>query len=279
MRYGLAALLAQAAVLGILSVGGCQNAPLGASAGGFDATYTCTILLYVHNGEGHAQQAEEYKHNTQQHTGWKDVYVVNHPGYSELCRGRYPSAEAAAADLKQAKNYRTPVGVQVFAQAIVMPLTEQAAGPTPYNLADSKGAFTVVVAEFYDVPGAGYVGRKKFAEQYCRQLRDKGTDAYVLHGSAKSLVCIGSFPESSYPTTTIGGKLQRVVRDPAMDKALKDFPKLAVNGRQDVLLVPAKSGKRMEKLTTTSYILEIPRKEPAADAAATHNRPGDAQSQ
>ena len=172
MRYGLATWLARAVVLGILSAGGCPCLPLGAGAAD-----TCTILLYVHKGENHAQEAEEYKRNAQQHAGWKDVYVVNHSGYSELCRSRYPSAEAAAADLKQAKNYRTPVGVQVFAQAMVMPLAEQATGPTPYNLADSKGAFTIVVAEFYDVPSAGYVGRKRFADRYCRQLRDKGTEA------------------------------------------------------------------------------------------------------
>jgi hypothetical protein len=276
---GSIALLACAAVCGVLGAIGCQGGQVGSPAilgAGAKNEAACTILLYVLEGEGHVQEAEEYRRKTEEHTGWGDVYVVHHSGYSELYRGRYPSAEAAMADLKQAKGYRTPVGIQLFAQAMVMPLPQQPAGRFEYDLTEGKGAFTVVVAEFYDVPEAGYVGRRSFAQQYCRQLRTKGEEAYVLHGPVKSLVSIGSFPESSYPTAAVGNKLQRVVRDPRMEEALKRFPDLAVNGRRDVILVPVKDGKRKEKLATASYVLEIPPKEAPADAAPPDS-PGDAQ--
>jgi hypothetical protein len=276
---GNIALLTCLAICAVLGAVGCQDGrgsgPASPAAGAKDEG-SCTILLYLLSGENHAQEAEEYKRNTQEHAGWSDVYVVRHAGYSELYRGRYPSAEAAAADLKQVKSYRTPVGVQLFAQAIIMPLAEQTAGRSVHDLRDSAGDFTVVVAEFYDVPKAGYVGRKNFADQYCRQLRGKGEEAYVLHGPVKSLVSIGSFPESSYPTATVGSKLQRVIRDPRMEDVLKKFPNLAVNGRQDVILVPVKDGDRKEKFATASYAMEIPRREAPADASPPDS-PGDAQ--
>jgi len=280
MRAVMKVLLACAACCGSFLAVGCQSGQTGragTSAAGAQDEAVCTILLRVFGGEGHAQEAEEYKHKTQEHAAWSDVYVVHHAGYSELYRGRYPSAEAAAADLKRAKSYRTPVGVQVFFRAIVMPLREQTAAQSEYDLSKAQGTFTIVVAEFYDVPNAGYVGQKKFAEQYCRQLRDKGLDAYVLHGPAKSLVSVGSFSESAYPAVTLDGKRQRVIRDPRMEELLKQYPKLAVNGRQDVILVPTKDGHRKEMLATASYVMEIPHKEPSADAAAP-NHPGDAQS-
>ena len=68
-------------------------------------------------------------------------------------------------------------------------------GRPEYALARTTRTWTVVVAHFFDVPKARYLGREKFAADYCRQLRDRGYQAYYQHGPAKSVVTIGDFPE------------------------------------------------------------------------------------
>jgi hypothetical protein len=237
--------------------------PVGDGRGGGDAAYS--ILLQIVPGEDHVKNAATLKNEVAAASGWGDVFVVHKAGWSELYHGHYVSMAQAQSDLKKTKAWRNAAGAQPFAQAMIMALPGKETGPPEWGLLRTSGTFTVVVAEFYDVPEASYVGRKDFAVRCCREFRSQGLEAYYYHGPVKSFVCIGSFPESSYPSVDRNGRIERAVKDDRIAAILKRFTYLAVNGRQEILIVGAKTGKPT-KLATASYVMEIPRQEDNAGA-------------
>jgi len=232
--------------------------PLGKVDSGKEGGFT--ILLAVLTGPNHVELAKDYKRKTQQDAGWDGLYIVHEADHSDLYWGRYASAAAARADLAKAKKYRTPIGVPVFARAIIVPLPGEDIGPAEWNLKNVDGAFTVVIAEFYNDPDRGISGRKQYAVDNCRDLREKGYESYFYHGPVKSLVCIGSFPESSYPAVTEAGQVRRVIRDQRIHQIFQAFPNLAVNGYQEIIYLDPHKGRK-QKVFTRSYIMAIPKEE------------------
>ena len=256
---------------------GCGNGssilpPLGGpdlkKEGGF------TILLATLATPDHVEQAKYYKKMTEKDTGWDDLYIVHEADHSSLYRGKYSSADTARIDLEKAKEYVTPVDVPVFAQAMIVPLPGQDIGPAEWNLKNVDGAFTVVVAEFYNDAAKRISGRKQYAVDNCRDLREKGQETYFYHGPVKSLVCIGNFPEASYPAVTEAGKLSRVIRDPRIHQIFESFPNLAVNGYQEIIYIDPREGRK-QKLFTRSYLMAIPKE---GSFETTLDRSGNAES-
>ena len=233
-----------------------------------------TILLAVLTVPDHVKQAKHYKENTEKDTDWDGLYIVHEAAHSDLYWVRYASAKAARDDLAKAKKYLTPIGVPVFAQAMIVPLPGKDIGPAEGNLKNASGAFTVVVAELYNDSARGISGRKQYAVDNCRDLREKGYEAYFHHGPVISLICIGNFPESSYPAVEEGGEVSRVIRDPRIDQIFEAFPNLAVNGYQEIIYLDPHEGRK-QKLFTRSYLMAIPKED---DFETTFNRSGDAES-
>lgn len=253
-------ILLWAGAVAALGLCGCGDGTAGSLGVGSARDASFTILLCRVGGPNHTAEAEAYRDKVAAASGWRDLYVVHKEEWSELYRGKYVSRTSADSDLKKAGKWRDAAGGTPFVRAMIMPLPPTQVGPPEWNLLRTAGMFTVAVAEFYDVPEAmpPYVGRRDFAVQCCRQLRSEGQEAYYYHGPVKSIVGIGSFPESAYPTVNQGGVLTRAVRDVRITAVLKKFPNLAVNGRQDVYVVRGNSGKSA-KLATASYVMEIPR--------------------
>lgn len=249
-----------AGVVWALGAGGCDGGPVGPLGIGSSRDASFTILLCRLGGPNHAAEAEAYRDKVAAASGWGDLYVVHKDELSELYLGKYVSRAKAESDLKKTSKWRDAEGATPFMRALVMPLPPMQVGPAEWNLLRTSGVFTVAVAEFYDVPEAipPYVGRRDFAVQCCRELRSQGYEAYYYHGPVKSIVGIGSFPESAYPTVNKDGVLTRVARDERIHTILKKFPDLAVNGRQEIYVVRSGSGKSA-KLATASYVMEIPR--------------------
>jgi hypothetical protein len=213
------------------AIGGCNgdNSISGSqpSAGGEDRY---TILLYTFTGPSHAADAERWKSNTVAATGWKDLRVVHEDGASLLYWGNYPSVKAAEPDVRKAKAYRAPNGEQIYAQAIAGPMPGAGFGPPEWDLLSSKGVYTVLIGVYYDEPDKNYVGRKKFAVETVRQLRQQGYEAYYFHGPVRSHVSVGSFPVTSVEMLSDGTSLKPLVKDPRIEAILKQFPNLSVNG-------------------------------------------------
>jgi len=256
------------------------------SGGAKEGNYT--ILLCVCRGVGmpHTEEAKLYKVNTEKYAKWDDLFIVHKEDHSLLFWGKYASIEDAQPNLKKAKEYLTPAKIKVYVEAIVVPMPgKEDVGPPEWNLdkTDPNYVYTVLVAEFHDVPEEQYVGRRDFAVQYCKQLRGEGRPAFYRHTTTESVVTVGLFKKSAITDTPKDGKIIRTVNDPAVTMLLKQFPKLAVNGREELLtavdpktnmVVIDPKTKKVLKVATATYLTPIPR-EKTQNAASAQKRTGD----
>jgi len=246
------------------------------SGGAKEGNYT--ILLYICRGPGsHIAQAKRYKANTEKYAGWKHLFIVHREDHSLLFWGKYASLADAQPNLKKAKKYLTPAKVKIFTKAIVVPLPgKKIVGPPEWNLdnTDPKYVYTVLVAEFHNVPEADYVGREKFAVELCKQFRKEGLAAFYRHGTAESIVTVGLFGKSAIQETPKGNRMIRTVKDPAINRIFKKFPKLAVNGREKIITTVDPKTRQIKKIPAPTYLTKIPR-EKIHNAAATQPSPGN----
>ena len=223
----------------------------------------CTILLSVCRGPGsHVKQAKHYKKATEQHARWKNLFIVHKEDHSLLYWGRYEKVPDAHPNLKKAKAYRTPTGMPVFAKAIIVPIPGlENAGPPEWNLANvpAQYAFTVLIAEFRNVPEANYMGRQTFAVDYCRLLRKENVPAYYKHDSVSSIVTVGAFDPSAVSLVRQGKTLRHVPRDPKINAIFKRFPDLAVNGRQKLIKAVNAKTRKVHKIPAPTHLIQIPR--------------------
>jgi hypothetical protein len=218
-----------------------------------------TILLSeVTHPTHHAQIAKNMMRKTEEDAGWQDMFIIHEAGVSRLYRGKYATLNQAERPLDKARRFTVEDHI-IYPGATIVPLPGEKVGPPELDAANATGLYTVVVARFYDVPEAGYTGRRRLAVDYCQQLRDEGREAYYHHYASYSLVMVGSFPESSYQMKLEpSGVARYTVTDPTLRDTLKDFPHLAVNGRMeyDITRDPRTGAK--QKNPVTSYINELP---------------------
>lgn len=232
-----------------------------------------TILLRKFGGEGRVQAAELYRKHLTENEGWRNVYILHKADSSELCWGTHPTIKDAQGDLQKARAFSVR-GERIFELAVVVVLPGKDVGPPEWNVSNAKGFYTVLVAEFYDVPEAQYVGRKSFAVKYCEQLRKEGMEAYYMHGPSKSFVYVGSFPESAIRKVELQDEMARpVVQDRNMIEIMRKIPLLAVNGNSQRLKTVDATGKPVN-VDIGSYPVPIPRR--GADTSGDAiTRPGN----
>ncbi|MFW6132392.1 MAG: hypothetical protein ACOC8F_00740 [Planctomycetota bacterium] len=286
----LAALLVVAGCDGVNGAGGLG----GTSLFGRDMTQSpegeYTILLKAFAGPNHVHDANYYKEQTLQRTDWKHLQVVHEGGRSQLLWGRYATIEDAQRNLKRAKAFQPRQGgMHVYGRALVIPIPGDDPGPPEWKLAGADGAYTVVVAKFQNLPRQGIhpavTTRKQDAVDYCRRLREQGVEAYYHHGPGSSLVTVGTFGSDAVvsvpvPGTGEGGepvRFRKEIRSKAMARILRDRPKLAVNGREEIVRRRNALTGEVEKIITPSYPMKIPEKQvlPHVDPP---DRGGDAES-
>ncbi|MBS3734280.1 MAG: hypothetical protein KGY99_05065 [Phycisphaerae bacterium] len=278
-----------------VAVGGCGNGGADGLAGlpGLNRDWTqtpdgqYTILLKTFSRPSHVRDANYYKDRTLESTNWQGLNVVHAAGRSELYWGRYASIDDAQRNLKRAKVFQPREGAMyVYGRALVVPVPGEDPGPPTWDLLNATGTYTVVVAKFYNLPRDGVhppvTTRKRDAVEYCRRLRDAGVAAYYYHGPANSLVTIGTFGRGAVvsrgkrtgPDYNAPVQFEKKIRDPRMVKILKEHPKLAVNGREEIVRHrDPKTGEVVESVSP-SYPMEIPEKQVLPDVES-FDRPGD----
>ncbi len=202
------------------------GAPAASPAGNADNDAYTILLASMNNPATHIQDAQLYQQRLTQGLGWKGVFVLDKAGTSEVCWGKYRTVEDADPNLRIAKNHRTQTGTKPFAQAIIVPLPGADIGPTEWNLRNVRAPYTLLIATFHDDPAHKYVGRRKFAVDYCRLLRQGNYDAYFYHFPSMSIVTIGTFG----PEAVRGKGDQAQIISPRVLAIQHDFPLLAVNG-------------------------------------------------
>ena len=250
---------------GALGSGGTAAAPAAKAAEGADKPYSILLRMFT-EPERHIQDAEYYRQTLTNNLKWKGVFVINKAGRSELFWGRYASPAAAQADLRIAKAHRTQTGEQPFPMAFVVPLPGADIGPAAWNLRNTKGRHTLLVATFQDDATRRYIGRKQFALDYCKRLRDGGYEAYFYHGPVISMVTIGVFGAGAVSHQSGGDAIvdSYTVTEPKVAALQRDFPYLAINGNTESQVVRGTTGSHVEPPEKTVLIL-IPREEAEAN--------------
>jgi hypothetical protein len=225
-----------------LAFWGCTSWPTGTSAvpmGGDPAiaagSESYTVLLHPpFLGPDHVRDATDGKRRVEDATKWSGVYIVHEERSSSVYLGRYSEANQATTDLERVRKWKMPDGEQPFSQAIVTKLAGESVGRPEWDLGratDPNWYYTVVIAEFHNVPEEGYTNRKQLAAANCEDLRRQGVEAYYFHGPAKSFVTIGAFPVSAFKMETLpNGSRRDVFASEALMKIMHDWPCLAVNG-------------------------------------------------
>ena len=241
-----------------------QPASGGAAAGGGDASApeegSFAILLTVFRDPvTHVKDAKFYKQRLETKAKWKRIFIIHKAGHSELYWGRYPTITAAQKNLAAAKAFRPPSGAVLFAQAIIVPLAGPDIGPPQFNLKNAKGAYSLLVAVFKNVPERKYYGRKKRAVQTCEALRTKGVEAYFHHGAAVSNVTVGTFEPDSVRViwTETGAQLE--ILDAEIRTLQQQFARLLLNG--NTLSFVRRDPRTNQPITSESrrtYLIRLP---------------------
>ena len=252
-----------------VALAGCNQSLFGSGTGGptpsSDEDCHTILLTYLTDPENHVQLAERYRRAITDKLGWKGVFVINKAGQSELYWGRYRSVEQARKNLATARAYRADMGVKPFARATVVTLPGKDIGPPEWNLRNCPAAYTLLVAVFKNDPTRNYIGRRKFAVDYCRRLREGGYEGYFYHGPVVSHVTIGAFGESAVEYKRDQPVERAIIRDPRILELQKPgvFPHLAVNGSGENELGWDTKAKRWVRIPKRTRLMRVPRDETA----------------
>lgn len=154
------------------------------------------------------------------------------------------------------------IPVWPFRGATIEPLRTASTNPSEWDLSNAKGFWTWQVAVFYNE--GEFRERRAAAEEYCKELRGKGEEAYFHHGPVRSSVTIGLFPrealqvtEERHPLTGTKGVKARPV-DPRMAELEKRYPMNLENGRPMYTIVRSKDGSVQERLPNPSFAVRVP---------------------
>ena len=168
-----------------------------------------TIRCLEIHGVSRAQHIEEFAQTLRRTPGIRpqDVFVGDDPdGYSRLYYGRYfcrtnprtgkrPLPRKMREDLNLIRQLGDGSGRRYFLQAMPVRMPTPDVGDPEWVLANIPATYSLQVAVFE--PTDTFWKYKEAAAQYCAALREEGYEAYYHHGSACSMVTVGSFgPEA-----------------------------------------------------------------------------------
>jgi len=209
-----------------------------------------TVLLLEYKGPQAHESAERLAGELRAQ-GLSETFVVKGAEYAAVCVGRYPSWKDPAADamLLRMRRTRDARGQYPFAGVMLVPVPEPPP-PNPWPLEQANGIFSLHVAS-WEAPG-----RMVKAQEYARELRRQGYEAYVYHGPRLSMVTIGAFGTNIFDDPRkvgMPGETPRIV-DPKVLHLMKAFPRMRLEGE----LTPPEAH-------ISSYLVKVPGKEPQVE--------------
>jgi hypothetical protein len=268
-------------------LGGSSESPAVSNPAARKTDTTYTVMMRVFTGADHAHEAAQWRDELSTALGWKGLTVVTQDEFSVLYWGQFNSMNAAASTLAKAKAYRDQRGHPHFTNASITILPGSDTEQPEWEVHNCTGRYTLLVADFQNVPEEGYVGRMEDAVAFCRELRAKGYEAYYYHGISASSVTIGSFGPDALRTQKqvvrdpngIERPLtvdQTVVVDPALQNLEKQFPHRLWNLREVRNKVKAPNGQVIRQAIQASLPVNVPHgnESPAPHSAgSTLSRP------
>ena len=202
-----------------------------------DDTYAI-LLTTLMNPDNHVQQAERYQKWVTDELRWKNVFVINKSGRTELYWGRYrtPTDSKLRKNVRKARAFVAPNGQRPFATALPAPLPGRDVGPRAWNLKNVPASYTLLVATFQNAPDKNYFRRRRRAAECCKKLREQGREAYFYHGVTVSHVTLGSFGRQAVTFEVVGGVRRASVQDPRVRSLQKEFPHILINGNTETVI-------------------------------------------
>lgn len=216
------------------------------------------VLLMTFSSSTHIDAAQYYKRNVEAEAGWKNVFIISVGSESGLFWGKYLSPDAAAANIRIAKNWKTSKGHTPFAKAMLAPLPGRDIGPADHNLRNVKDTYSVLVAVFFDVPQKNFYGRRQRAVDYAAKLRREGHEAYFYHGQVRSAVTIGHYGVASLQAVPGTNPVRFEMLDSGMRKVRAAFPNLLVNGHTEMIMLTNAATGKPEPMPAETYPFRIP---------------------
>jgi hypothetical protein len=174
------------------------------------------ILVRSFEGPDARQRAEALRSRMERQLHVPETWVRAEHGQWNVYRGRYGASNEMAArrDLRQTRMLVLD-GHRPFEDAALVALGlggvglargDGLSGATGDELDLrshlSQANYTLQVAFFDEDGGKEY---RQAAEAYARQLRQRGEQAFYLHGRTMSLVTVGLFSEQDVPTQRVVG--------------------------------------------------------------------------
>ena len=219
------------------------------------------FLCPPYDGPGRTGEAADAKRKTEAATGWKGIYVVHEERRSGLYLGRYDTVEDAGKELERVRRWRGSTGSSPFASAYVARRAGERVGQPQWDLAnaaDPNWRYTVVIAEFHNLPEERFFTRKEMAVENCRELRREGKEAFYCHGPEQSFVTIGLFPRQAFRMEQLpDGGTRSVIAEERIKAIMKEKPYLAVNGYEDKMVTINPMTGRPEARITGTYVTSI----------------------
>jgi hypothetical protein len=222
------------------------------------------LLATVTGAENRANAMSIREQVIRRYPALKDAYVRSIPHGSVVLVGRFQGVQdpAAQAQLKLVKETMDG-NVRAFPRAMLTRLGANAnqgpPGPNDLRIVrqtrPTQTLYTLQVAVWsaFGTDEVKMSDIKRSAENYCRQLRSEGNEAYYFHDfdTKTSTVTVGVFGDGAYdPRSTLYA--------PEVDAVMRKFPKHLVNGEE--LLVPMDPRNPSSKtMPQAPRLVEIPK--------------------
>jgi hypothetical protein len=184
----------------------------------------CTILLAQYNGPDRVQLAQELMARAKQVLETDDIWLEQVDGGIAVNYGRFkestPGSEAQREMERVKRLYgRLETGAYQFAYVKELPEPDPPA-PAQWELLRSNCAYSLEVATYFNVPERGFHERKRSAVEAVRNLREKGEEAYFVHGRRQSRVYVGCFG----PGAVRRGPQGQMELSPLVDALRRKYP-------------------------------------------------------
>ncbi|MCC7203892.1 MAG: hypothetical protein IT441_02345 [Phycisphaeraceae bacterium] len=216
------------------------------------------IVLKRYDGPRRQREAESLVRKLATELNVPDIWVREESGQAVVYRGRYADARGSTAqnDLRQTQMLVLD-DKRPFSDASLVPLS--VGSVVAYNPVDLKqvrmaGYYTLQVAFFDENAGPDY---RQLAENYARELIQKGDKAFFYHGPKMSLVTVGLFDDSDILQVQQDGPAGIPIIAQAYGPRVKELQQKFPNNLGNGMTVVEKGPDGVSR-TQTSFLVPVP---------------------
>lgn len=216
------------------------------------------IVLKRYDGPRRQREAESLVRKLATELNVPDIWVREESGQAVVYRGRYADARRSTAqnDLRQTQMLVLD-DKRPFSDASLVPLS--VGSVVAYNPVDLKqvrmaGYYTLQVAFFDENAGPDY---RQLAENYARELIQKGDKAFFYHGPKMSLVTVGLFDDSDILQVQQDGPAGIPIIAQAYGPRVKELQQKFPNNLGNGMTVVEKGPDGVSR-TQTSFLVPVP---------------------